>query len=67
MKKEQNVIQCGTCPCQEQARKKKKSRKEIEEECRNIPTVEFPTEVGCDALEEEGLAEFVESRRRYHW
>ena len=41
--------------------KERKSRKEIEEECRNIPTVEFPTEVGCDVLEEEGLKEFVES------
>ena len=47
-------------PAPKQAQKKK-SRKEIEEECGNIPTVEFPTEVGCDALEEEGLTEFVES------
>ena len=42
-------------------RERKKSRKEIEEECRNIPTVQFPSEVGCDALEEEGFTEFVES------
>ena len=72
MKKAQKCHKMCNLPLPRTSTKgKKKAEKKFEEECGNILTVEFPTEIGCDALEKERFervcwVRWGMPRRKYH-